>query len=183
MSDIGLLTVDSINALLRAVVIKSLNLSESHVIIETRNRPRPYDDGLYVTIFWVTQDLLVQGSGDFLYPDNGLSEGTQALRNDAFCTVRILTRGTNAYNAASLLRQAFDSADRQWDLYHVVGFAGIESIQDISVNFGGQIQQTAFFDFSFYVCFGAEYSIPWFTRTTMVINEEKRIFPKGERPC
>lgn len=187
MSENFILRVDTVNAVLRAFVMLILDLPDNYVIIETRARPRPYDDRPYVTIYWAEQEVLPQYEGDFSQPTNELEEGTELLNNASRCTVRITVRGDNAYNLCSELRYALDSKNRNWDLYNLVGFSGATSVVDLSAVYGAQVQQRAFIDFSFYAAFGRAYPLAWFKEVPFifsVLNEQiKTVLPKEKEPC
>jgi hypothetical protein len=48
------------------------------------------------------------------------------------------------------------------DLWRGIGYAGIDSVQDISTQYGAKIQQRAYFNFDFYVYFGRSYPVDYF---------------------
>lgn len=157
-------TIDAINAALRAFISKITGLPENYVIIETRVGPRPYDDRPYCTILWLAQELLPQFDGDITFeqPTSEEDDGIEIRKNSAHCTVRITVRGDNAYNITSELRYAFESSNRAFDLWDVIGYAGITNVTDLSGSYGGKIQQRSFIDFSFYATFERKEPIVWF---------------------
>ncbi len=165
--------------LLRAFIEHVTGTPADYILVETRTRPRPPDDKAYVTLYWKDQDLLPQFEGEFIAPEDE-SDGQEYNENDAHCTVRITVRGKNAYNTASELRYALDSSQRQFDLYNVIGFSGTSGVTDLSAVYGGQVQQRAFVELSFYACFGRMYSLEWFNSVPWLINKMEYLFPRGE---
>lgn len=182
MSDYAVLTVDMVNDLLRAFIMHVTGLPADYVLVETRNRPRPPDDKPYVTMYWKDQEMLPQFEGDFIVPE-GEEDGQEYNENDAHCTVRITVRGKGAYNNASELRYALDSSERQFDLYNVIGFSGTSGVTDLSAVYGGQVQQRAFIELSFYACFGRLYQLAWFRTVPWIVNNSEYLFPRGDEPC
>lgn len=196
----SILDVDAVNLLLRRFVMEVLSLPEDFVLIETRMRPRPYDDKPYVTIYWKDQELLPQFDGDMEFidmpqndpnspsetiSDPGLVDGSclEVRRNTAHCTARFTVRGENAYNLASELRYALESANRNFDLWGILGFSGCTGPMDLSAIYGAQTQQRAHVELSFYAPFGRRYELDYFSSVPFIINKEQYIYPKEHRPC
>lgn len=182
MSQYAILTVDMVNDLLRAFLIHVTGLPPDYVLVETRNRPRPPDDKPYITMYWKDNDLLPHFEGDFIVPE-GEEDGQEYNEHDAHCTVRLTVRGKDAYNIACNIRRAMDASERQFDLYNVIGFSGATGPTDLSATYGGQVQQRAFTDLSFYVCFGKLYPLAWFNKVPWIVNNSEYLFPRGEQPC
>lgn len=181
--------INAANALLRHFVMEILGLADNRVLIETKAGPRPSDGSAYCTIYWRDQELLPQFDGDMDWqevPDEDeypFINGIETRENSALCTVRFSIWGDDAYNLASELRFALDSANRNFDLWTVLGFAGVGNVQDLSSAFGGKIQQRAFVELSFYVRFGRRYDLDWFNRVPFAINNDNHIYPKESEPC
>lgn len=182
-------SVDEANALLRSLVMAVLNLPSDHVLIETRARPRPMDNSPYATLYWKEQDVLNQFDGDMDYvgtdalgegeePNPDFPDGMETRENPALCTVRITVRGENAYNLCSEIRYALESANRNFDLWTVLGFAGCTSVTDLSAAYGAQTQQRSFIELSFYAPFGRRYNLDWFKSVPFVVNNETAVYPK-----
>ena len=184
-NDENILSIDMVNALLRAFVINVTQLPDDYVIIETRTRPRPYDDKPYVTLLWTANELLTQLDGDmeFVQPDPPEEEGEEIRNNTALCTVRITVRGDNAYNRTAEIRYAIDSANRSFDLWNVIGYAGVTNVTDLSAVYGGKVQQRSFIDLSFYAAFGRRYPLAWFSSVPWMINGINYIYPMEKKPC
>ena len=92
-------------------------------------------------------------------------------------------RGPGAYSLASEARYGLEAAERFFDLWRVLGFAGCGPVTDLSVPLGGRIQQRAFFDITFYALFGRAYPLEWFDASQWAINNESLQLPKEEAPC
>ena len=161
--------------LIRAVVINTLNLPPEKVLIETRTRPRPLDNTLYVTLHWQEQESLPITNGD-----NEFVEDAERLRKHMRCGVRLTTRGPGAYNAAFKLSSAFHINSRQFDLWYAIGYSGVDGVVDISAEYGGHIQQRCFIDFHFYACFNAVYPTDWFEKIYTVVGDEAQCTPEEE---
>ena len=183
--------IHAANALLRHFVMEILDFADERVLIETKAGPRPADGAPYATLYWRNQELLPQFDGDMTFtPTEDEDEfpfvdckGIETRENPALCTVRFSVWGNDAYNLASELRYALDSANRNFDLWTVLGYAGVGNVQDLSAAFGGKIQQRAFIELSFYACFGRRYDLDWFNRVPFAINKENHIYPKEHQPC
>ena len=152
------------------------------MVVETQAGPRP-PSGVYATLWWKGQELLQQGMGDFTLPESPEDEGVQSLGNEALCTVQVSVRGPNAYSLASEARYGLEAAERFFDLWRVLGFAGCSPVTDLSAPLGGRIQQRAFFDMTFYALFGWAYPLEWFDASQWAINNESLQLPKEEAPC
>lgn len=147
-------------------------LPAGRVIIETKADRRP-PEGLYCTVWFKELEPLVQNEGDFEYPldsyDND-EPATQILDNESHCVVQIEMWGDDAYARAIDAMQALQNSQRFEDLWRVIGFAGIDYVRDISVQYGAKIQQRAYFNLSYYVCLGKKYPADWFKDTQWVLS-------------
>lgn len=180
-----ILSVEAVEQLLRSFVVYVTELPDSYVIIETKARPRPKDDRPYVTLYWLEQELLTQLDGDYEFspPELFAKEGVERRENAAHCTVRITTRGPGSYSITSAIRYAIDSSNRSFDLWPILGYAGVTNITDLSAVYGGKVQQRSFIDFSFYAAFGRRYELSWFSSSPWIINGLRTIFPRRIEPC
>lgn len=169
-------SVDMVNAILISFILDATGLPVPSVLIETRTSPRPIDASPYVTILWRDQDLLPQFDSPFVQP-LGESEGLEDQKNEAWCSVRITVRGNNAYNMASELRYELDRGQRAFELWNMLGFAGVSSVTDLSASYGGKVQQRAFIDLNFYAAFGRRYDMSWFTSVPWIINNLSTLIP------
>ncbi|MFQ8889832.1 MAG: hypothetical protein ACLR7Z_17285 [Bilophila wadsworthia] len=147
------LTVDAVNTLLADYLTSVFQWEAGRVVVETQAGPRP-PSGVYATLWWKGQELLQQGMGDFTLPESPEDEGVQSLGNETLCTVQVSVRGPHAYSLASEARYGLEAAERFFDLWRVLGFAGCGPVTDLSGPLGGRIQQRAFFDITFYALFG-----------------------------
>lgn len=181
--------INAANALLRQFVMAALDMPDNRVLIETKTGPRPMDGSAYCTLYWKDQEVLPQFDGDMVFApvededEYPFINGIETRENEALCIVRFSVWGNDAYRLASELRYALDSANRNFDLWTVLGFAGVGNVQDLSVEFGGKIQQRAFIELSFYACFGRRYDLDWFNRVPMAVNKETNIYPREKQPC
>lgn len=176
------LTVNAVNTLLADYLTSVFQWEAGRVGVETQAGPRP-PSGVYATLWWKGQELLQQGMGDFTLPESPEAEGVQSLGNEALCTVQVSVRGPDAYSLASEARYSLEAAERFFDLWRVLGFAGCGPVTDLSGPLGGRIQQRAFFDMTFYALFGRAYPLEWFDASQWVINNESLQLPKEEAPC
>lgn len=166
---------DDALALIRAVIMQTLGLPGDKVLIETRTRPRPLDNTLYVTLSWQDQEPLPIMNGD-----NEFVDDVERLRKHTRCGVRITARGPGAYNVAFKLSSAFSINARQFDLWYAIGYSGVEGVVDISSEYNGHIQQRCFIDFHFYACFNTEYPTDWFEKVYIAANKEAECVPEQE---
>jgi hypothetical protein len=160
----GNVTIVAVRKLLVDTVALLSGLAAGRVLVETKADARP-SDGLYATLWFKETDAQPEFGGT-LNTDTGQEE----LKGEAYCTVQITFWGPGAYDAALNTRLLLNSSARELDLYKVVGSAGCTSVQDLSAAFAGRVQQRAFFDFSFYVCFDVEVPSDWFDTSSWVID-------------
>lgn len=161
-------TPEVLNNTLVAVFETITGLGEGRVLRENYNDRRP-PGGLYCTLWLKSAEPLQQNDGDFEI-DETTGEVRQTLRNETYFTMQVSFWGPQAYEAALSAASALQNAQRWADLWRIIGFAGIDRVQDISTAYLGKIQPRAFFNFSFYVCLGALYPADWFTKFTLRLN-------------
>jgi hypothetical protein len=159
-------TPASIRTLLVAAISAMSGIAADRVQIETKNDARP-SDGLYATLWFKGSDVLPDYSGDKLIGNE--STVTETLRGESLCSVQISFWGAGAYDAAVKTQLKFLNNQREFDLWRILGSAGVESVQDLSQQFGGQVQQRAFFEFNYYVCFENLVPLDWFDTSTWTI--------------
>lgn len=176
------LTVDAVNTLLADYLTAFFQWDTGRVLVETQAGPRP-PSGVYATLWWKSQEVLRQDWGTFTLPESPRDDGIQHLDNESLCIMQITVRGPHAYSLASEARYSLDAAERFFDLWRVLGFAGCGPVTDLSAAFGGRVQQRAFFDLSFYALFGRAYPLEWFDASQWGINDEALQLPKEEAPC
>lgn len=180
-----ILTPDNVKKLLVSVFESMTGLAPGRVIWETSGGPRP-SEGLYCSLWWKDFAPLPQNQGDYSDPDGTLPpdpEGrgeliTQHLRNETWCTVQVSFWGAKAFETAVATVGELQNDNRIFDLWRILGYGGVEAIQDISAPRGGKMQQRVFFDLSFYACFGADYPVDWFDISQWTIDFAD---PPGER--
>ncbi len=132
------------------------------VFVQTEMGPRP-PEGLYATIWFRDTQLLNQSQGYWEFPSKTkIRPAVQKLANPSLVTVQVSFWGAEAYHKAIELTHGLQNAQRFFDLWRPLGYAGVDPVQDISTAFEGRIQQRAFFNFRFYVLYGAEYPGDWF---------------------
>lgn len=164
------LTIQAVNELLIGYFSRLFGWEgQGRVLIETMARTRP-PDGLYMTLWWKNNDLLVQNTGEFIQPEDESEQGTQQLDNESLCTVQVTLRGQDAYSQCCEARYSLESSQRFFDLWKLLGFSGCDPVTDMSGAFGAHVQQRAFFDFHFYACFGRGYPADWFDHSQWAIN-------------
>lgn len=173
------LSVDMVNVILIAFIREVTGFPADAVLVETRTGPRPIDLRPYATILWQGQEALPQFDAPFYAPGDD-EAGTEELKNESHCTVRLTIRGDNAYNIASELRYELDRGQRAFDLWNILGFAGVSNVVDLSAVYGGKVQQRTFIDLSFYAAFGRTYSLDWFRSVPWIINGASHFFPSKE---
>ena len=161
-----LLTTQDVKKLLVSVLERITGLEPGRVIWEAGGGPRP-PEGLYCSLWWKRFEPLTQNEGAYRdVPDPDTCDKTtpilQVLRNETWCEVQVSFWGPGAFDMAALVVGRLQNDNRNFDLWHVLGYGGIDAIQDISSAFGGRIQSRCFFNLSFYACFGAEYPVAWF---------------------
>lgn len=94
--------------------------------------------------------------------DSNASDMLQVLRNESWCEARISFWGPGAFEAAANAAFALQSDARRFDLWRLIGFGGVGPVEHTSAPFRGAVQGRAYFDLSFYACFGAAYPAEWF---------------------
>ena len=144
-------------------------LGEGRVLRENYNDRRP-KGGLYCTLWFKNASPLQQNDGDFEI-DEESGELIQTLRNETLFTAQVSFWGPLAYEAALSAASALQNSERWADLWRIIGYAGIDDVQDISTAYLGQVQPRAFFNFNFYVCLGVKYSSGWFDKSKWRIKE------------
>lgn len=175
-----------VRKLLVDVMQRVTALPNGRVLIETKADRRP-SEGLYCTLWFKELTPLVQNDGDFEYnTDEPTTELiTQTLDHESLCTVQLTMWGDDAYDRVTDAMQALQNAQRQFDLWQILGFAGFDSVQDISVQYGAKIQQRAFVNLHYYACLGKKYPSDWFDVSQWEMNlpaknyKEEFILPKG----
>lgn len=160
------ITPQAVRKLLVDTLQAMTGYAAGRVLIETKADRRPQDKAPYCTLWFKNAEPLVQNDGDFYYDDSDdTADGLQVLDNETLVTVQINFWGDDAYGEAMSAAQALQNAQRNFDLWRIIGFAGIDGVQDISVQYGAKIQQRAYFNLNFYVCYGRSYPIYWFNVT------------------
>ena len=158
-----ILTTEITKKLFVSVLESVTGLAPGRVIWEDSGGPRP-PEGLYCSLWWKGFEPLSQNQGEYSDPEHG-GRGeliTQHLRNETWCTAQVSFRGPGAFETAVKVVGSLQNDNRNFDLWRFLGYGGVDAIQDISMPFGGRIQQRCFFNLSFYACFGAEYPVDWF---------------------
>ena len=152
------------------------------VLVETKTDRRPADGNPYVTIWFKSLEPLSVNEGN-VYIDE--EEQHQVIDNESFCTVQFNFWGDDAYTEALKFMQSLHARQREFDLWQILGFSGIDSVQDISQQYGGKIQQRAFFNLSFYVLLGRVFPVEWFNISQWIIETQNHAeqweLKKGDR--
>jgi len=161
-----ILTLSDVKTLLASVMARATGFGPDRVIWETGGGPRP-PEGLYCSLWWRSLEPLPQNMGEYRdVPDPDLFDKTtpiiQTLRNEAWCTVQVSFWGLRAFEAATAVVGVLQNDNRTFDLWRVLGYGGIDAIQDVSAPFRGRMQPRCFFNLSFYACLGADYPVEWF---------------------
>lgn len=184
-------TKDHIEKLLVGVLERITGLGKGRVLVEDNTGPRP-SDGLYCTLWWKDATPEPQNDGDFTDdgPECDYDKShplTQHLRNETYCTVQVSFWGKGAFEMALSAVSALQNAERWFDLWRVLGYGGVDRVQDISAAFRGLVQGRAFFNLTFYACFGAEYPSDWFDTMTLEIESNGTLntmeIPEAEPDC
>lgn len=157
-------TPDSVQTLLQQVVCAITGYTADHVLIESKADRRPQDTKPYATLYMKRFEPLKQDVGDYYIDQDApvAEDGTQVLDNETLFTVQFNFWGRGAVSTAMSVVSALQNGQRFFDIWKIIGFAGIDSVQDISAAYGAQIQQRAFFDCDFYACFGKAYPLDWY---------------------
>lgn len=155
------------------------------VLVETMTDRRPAEESPYCTLWFKTLTPLVVNVGDFEYEDDDDEDATQIFNNESHATIQFSFWGKGAYNEATRFMQTLHAQRRFHDLWRIVGFSGIDAVQDISTSFGAKIQQRAYFNLDYYVCLGRALPADWFDTSKWKIKlpannkyEEKWLFSK-----
>jgi len=168
MRPITEITPALVRALMVAVVEKAAEL-DGRVFIETKMDRRSFDSP-YCTLWFKSLLFERQDLGKFIPPENENDEGRLLMPNLSYGTIQISLWGNGAYDRAVKIGQDLQSAERWWDLWSVIGFSDVDEVRDISAEYGAKIQQRAYFDFRFYVCFGRLHEVGWFNRVAASLS-------------
>lgn len=161
------MTLDTIRKTLVEVIEKVTGLPEGRVIREGYSDRRP-KSGLYCTLWFRAVEPLVQNAGDWYFDDE--NELQQNLRNESICTVRIAFWGPRAYEKALETVGFLQNNQREFDLWRIMGYGGIDQVEDLSTAYLGKEQPRSQFNFTFHACLGAEYPADWFDTSQWVIS-------------
>jgi len=161
-----ILTTQNVKKLLVSTLEGVTGLEPGRVTWEATGGPRP-PEGLRCSLWWKGFEPLAQNVGEYRdvsAPDtyDKATPIIQYLRNETFCEVQTSFWGDGAFDKAAATVGALQNDNRNFDLWRILGYGGIDAIQDISAYAGARIQQRAFFNLSFYACFGADYPVDWF---------------------
>lgn len=157
------------------------------VLIETYTDRRPADGKPYCTLWFKNLEPLPVNVGDWYFSDVEEGDAIQIIDNESLCVIQFSFWGPDAYGEAVSFMQTLHAQRRFHDLWRIVGFAGIDSVQDISTQYGGKIQQRAFFDLSYYVCLGRALPADWFDTSRWLIadpainHKEKWNYPEEDK--
>lgn len=170
-----ILTRKTVKKLLQETIAALSGMPTERVIWEDRPGPRP-SDGRYFTLWWKNIEPLVQNSGEYAFHDDG--SATQHLCHESYCSVQVSAWGQDAFDAVHEVAQALQADSRWFDLWRLIGYGGVDSVQDISAAFRGQVQGRAYFNLDFYACFGADHPTEWFNVSQWAIrcNEKTEEF-------
>ncbi len=155
-----ILTVADVKLLLVQVMELCTGLPPGRVIYsgDGDSGPRP-SEGLYCSMWWKRLEPLPQTAGAYSAIGDDM---LQEMRNESLCEVQVDFWGKKAFDTAAIAIQKLQADARFFDLWRVIGYGGIDAVQDISAYFQGTVQGRAFFTLSFYACFGSEYPVEWF---------------------
>lgn len=157
-------TPEVVQKLLQEVTCAMTGYDADHVLIETKADRRPQDTKPFASLWFKNAEPLRQDQGDIYIdqdaPDS--EDGIQVLDNETLFTVQFNFWGRGAYSTALSVVSALQNARRFFDLWRLIGFAGIDAVQDISAVYGAQVQQRAYFNCDFYACFGRKYPVDWY---------------------
>lgn len=165
--DVQVVTFPFIRKLFVDVFTDITGYGPGNVIVETANDRRPAR-ATYCGLWFKSNEPLGQGVG--VYEDID-AELMQIQDNETLMTVQVSIYGNNAYDEALRTMQQMHNQNRYFDLWQVIGFAGLGPLQDISTEIGAKIQQRVYFDFSFYTVFGRKYSVDWFASSQWIVRE------------
>lgn len=143
------------------------------VIVETLNDRRPVDGSPYCTLWFKRVEPLVMGPGVTFFDPNDTANTEQAIQvfnNESHCTVQFSFWGDSALTEAVQFMQQLHSDMRFADLWQILGYSGVDQIQDISTEYGAKIQQRAYFNLDFYVCLGRALPLDWFNVSQWTIT-------------
>lgn len=144
--------------------------ARGRVLIETMIDRRPADTGPYCTIWFKNLEPLTVNVGDFYFDfTDDEPDAAQVIDNESLCAAQFSFWGQGAYNEATRFMQTLHAQRRFHDLWRIVGFAGLDAIQDVSSEYGGKIQQRAYFTLNFYTCLGRALPADWFDTSKWIV--------------
>ena len=154
----AILTTQNIKELLADVLENITGLESGRVIWEDSADPRP-TEGLYCSLCWKEFEPLPQNVGEYRDDPDPL---IQTLRNETWCSVQISFCGLGAFDLAAASVGALQNDNRNFDLWRLLGYAGIDSVEDCGADSPADLKPCFCFTFSFYACFEADYPADWF---------------------
>ncbi len=162
MAEMQEITMAIIRKMFVEVIEQLTGYTRGRVLVETMADRRPVDGKPYCTLWFKNLEPLTYSEGDWQLDTD---EPIQYQDNETLAMLQISFWGDDAFSEAYRLSQLFHAAARQFDLWRVVGYAGIDQVQDISTSYGAKIQQRAFFNLSFYVCLGRKIPADYFDKS------------------
>lgn len=153
-------TPSSVRKLLVETFEAITGLQSGRVLIEGMNDRRP-SEGLYCTLWFREARPEDHNVIDFL-EDSESGVPYERLLNQMIETVQVSFWGRGARDMAIETLSRLDMTDRFCDLWRIIGFAGIDSLQDIPTGSMGQMRERSLFNLRFYVCYGRKYPAKWF---------------------
>ena len=156
-------TPASVRKLLVETIEAITGLASGRVLIEGVSDKRP-SEGLYCTL-WFKSARPEMYNDPYFDPETG----DEYLDNETLVEVQASFWGDGARDMALETVSQLSRSERERDLWMVIGFAGVDSVEDIPSVSMGQIRQRAIFNFKFYVCYGRRYPAECFDTSNISV--------------
>jgi len=143
-------------------------LKPGRVLVEGKTDHRP-SEGLYCTLWFKRARPEAYNDAEEYEDIYNPDVFHERLRNETLVEVQVSFWGDGAQDAALETVSRLHRSAREKDLWRVIGFAGVDSVQDIPSVYEGQIRQRALFNLQFYVCYGRRYPAECFDVSNIAV--------------
>ena len=119
-------------------------------------------EGPHCVIAFIKADPLEHDVNEF--PEDGEGASLEELaREETLCSVEIRFHGRYAMDRALRCTGILRNNRRNFDLWRILGFAGLDPVKSKSPRFFEAQEERARFRINFYADFGARYPADWFS--------------------
>lgn len=157
VSDLAALTPSIIEDEFQAVLESVL---DEPVLIRSDMDAQP--EGPYCVIAFVKADPLDHDVEYFPEDEEGVHL-VELAREETLCALEISFQGKYAMDRALRCTGFLRNNQRSFDLWRILGFAGLDAVESKGSPYHGKLRERASFRVNFYTAFGAYYPADWFS--------------------